>query len=126
LASKKKYEKGQTWPVGDSVTGLVTGLMMTFSDKELREGIPAHKNVVDGNKKGRKYITPREFLLVPLLKLIKYTYYPAGKALKTDTEIRAFRTKVLGKRYAGGRVMVWTQEKGFHRKKLEWQVRKWK
>ena len=119
------FKKGQTWPVGP----FVSGLEMTWSDKELREGIPAHKNVVDGNKKARKYITPREFLLVPLLKLVKYTFFPAGKPLKTDTEIRKYRRKAVGR----GRTreeQVWNNSTVKQRKynnlkdPFKWQVRK--
>ena len=40
--AKKKYEKGQTWPVG----AFRSGLMLTYSDKELREGYMSH---IDGH-----------------------------------------------------------------------------
>ena len=83
--AKKKYVKGQTWPVG----AFRSGLMLTFSDKELREGTVAHKNV-RRKKPGRMGSGTKHDTY---LQLVKYRYYPAGKPLKTDTAIRRFRKK---------------------------------
>jgi len=83
--AKKKYEKGQTWPVG----AFRSGLMLTYSDKELREGYMSHKNV-EMKKPGRMGSGTKHDTY---LKLVKYRHYPAGKPLKTDAAIRRFRQK---------------------------------
>ena len=95
-----KYKPGQTWPVG----AFTSGLMLMFSDKELREGVPAHRNVKT-KKPGRMGSgTKHDYYL----KLEKYTRYPAGKPLKTDTAIRRFRQKHI------------------FSKVTKWQIRKWR
>jgi len=94
MSKKRKYEKGQTWPVG----AFKAGLQLTWTDKELRGGIPAHKSVEDPNTTVRKYINDFDYIRVPSLKTIKYTFFPAGKPLKTDTQIRKYRRKAIGNR----------------------------
>ena len=59
--AKKKYEKGQTWPVG----AFRSGLMLTYSDKELREGYMSHKNV-----EMKKRIRGRDKLEVEMNRLL--------------------------------------------------------
>ena len=72
-----KYRKGQTWPVGK----FYSGLMMTFSDEDLRKGSKESRRLRVHQKKYHPNLTPPPI------------YYPAGKPLKTDTEIRRFRKK---------------------------------
>ena len=94
-----KYKPGQTWPGG----AFRSGLMLTFSDKELREGVPSHRNVKT-KKPGRMGSGTKHD---SYLKLEKFVYYPAGKPLKTDTAIRRFRQK-----HIFGKVTSWLIPKG--------------
>ena len=84
----KKYKKGQTWPKG----GFFSGLDLFNSDRELREGWPTLKR-----KKVRKKFTMakpgQETKFDYTYKTVKVIKYPAGKPLKTDREIRAYRKK---------------------------------
>ena len=99
-----KYKKGQTWPKGL----FSAGLMMTFSDEELRKGRTrwvSKKEKVNVATFGKPFYEYRR-------RLVKERYYPAGKALKTDTEIRRFRKKHLPFSRITG-------------KSPEWVVRKW-
>jgi len=84
----KKYTKGQTWPVGI----FKSGLMLMFSDKELRKGYDVYESVKVRKpyrmaKRGEE--TEHDFMRV----IKKKRYFPAGKALQTDTQIRRFRKK---------------------------------
>ena len=87
-----KYKPGQTWPKG----AFTAGLSLTFSDKELREGYDVYESVKVRKpyrmaKRGEE--TKHDFMRV----IKKKRYFPAGKALKTDTQIRRFRKKwILG------------------------------
>ena len=91
-----KYKKGQTWPKGL----FSAGLMMTFSDEELRKGSKESRRLREHQKKYHPHLTPPPI------------YYPAGKPLKTDTEIRRFRKKHLPFSRITG-------------KSPEWVVREW-
>ena len=85
-----KYKKGQTWPAGE----FKSGLMLTFSDKELREGVPSWRNVrIPTRPDGSSVVESKRTIHDTHLRLEPYTYYPAGKPLKTDTAIRRFRKK---------------------------------
>jgi len=102
-----KYKKGQTWPKG----AFTAGLSLTFSDKELREGYDIFESVKVRKpyrmaKRGEE--TEHDFMRV----IKKKRYYPAGKPLETDTQIRRYRKKwILG-----------TPE---FKKNLKWVVREW-
>lgn len=73
------YKKGQTWPKGP----FVAGLMLTFTDEELRKGSSESRRLRKHQKEYHPKLTP------PVI------YFPAGKPLKTDTEIRRFRKKYI-------------------------------
>ena len=91
----RKYKKGQTWPV---FKGAKAGIMLLFSDKELREGNRAFKQVrVPYRADGSQVVKSKRTIHDTHLKTVEYTHYPAGKPLKTDTEIRRFRRKWMPK-----------------------------
>ena len=94
-----KYEKGQTWPKGK----FSSGLMLTFSDRELRQGKMrwvSKKEKVNVASFGKPYYEYER-------RLIQERYYPAGKPLKTDTEIRRFRKKhIFGPHLFGGKFNI--------------------
>tara|TARA_R110002050_G_scaffold7274_7_gene28461 strand:+ start:114 stop:407 length:294 start_codon:yes stop_codon:yes gene_type:complete len=82
------YKNGQTWPKGE----FKSGLLLCFSDDELRNGNPSYRNIKVRNfdcmaRVGHEVASDYH------LEIEKYTYYPAGKPLVTDTQIRAFRKK---------------------------------
>ena len=91
--AKKKYSKGQTWPVG----AFRSGLMLTFSDKELREGSEVYRS--EKVRKPHRMVKRGEETRHDFTRVTKKVrYYPAGKPLKTDAAIRRFRQKhIFGK-----------------------------
>ena len=94
-----KYKPGQTWPKG-AFSG---GLMLTYSDEDLRKGSHESRRLRKHQKKYHPKLKPPPI------------FYPAGKPLKTDTEIRRFRKKhIFGPHRFGGK------------SKIEWIVGKWK
>mgnify|MGYP003651029034 CR=1 FL=1 len=94
-----KYEKGQTWPKGK----FSSGLMLTYTDSELRKGLPtmvSKKEKVNVATFGKPFYEYRR-------RLVKERYFPAGKSLKTDTEIRRFRKKhIFGPHLFGGKTNI--------------------
>jgi hypothetical protein len=99
-----KYKPGQTWPVG----AFKSGLMLMFSDKELREGHEVYRDVKVRKpdrmvKRGEE--TPHDFTRV----LKKVRTYPAGKPLKTDTAIRRFRQKHIFGKVGKWKIRKWRE-----------------
>ena len=98
-----KYKQGQTWPKGMTTSGL----MMLYTDDELRRGIPRIRQVLVKRrdsmaKYGQEVRSDFQY------QYEKYIFYPAGKPCETDTQIRAFRKKL--NTFKGRRINGWSGE----------------
>tara|TARA_R110000851_G_scaffold108116_10_gene229047 strand:+ start:105 stop:497 length:393 start_codon:yes stop_codon:yes gene_type:complete len=101
--SEMTYKNRQTWPKGIKTSGL----MMLYTDDELRNGWPIVKNVRVKNRDCMaKY--GQEVASDYHLELVKDIYYAAGKPLVTDTQIRAFRKKL--NTFKGKKINGWNGE----------------
>ena len=103
MSKMTKYKNGQTWPKGMTKSGL----MMLFTDDELRHGWPRIRDVKVRNrdcmaKYGQEVASDYHY------EYEKYIYYPAGKPLITDTQIRAFRKKL--NTFKGRKINGWNGE----------------
>jgi hypothetical protein len=84
-----------------------SGLEMLYTDDELRRGIPRIRNVLVKRrdsmaKYGQEVRSDFQY------QYEKYVFFPAGKPLETDTQIRAWRKKLTS--FKGNRLGGWSGE----------------